>query len=96
MDAEYSREKKELVRLAYDFLHKQSEGCYYNNNRTPISLKRYGNVTQTIIVCLYVVSEDEVMVESLAIGEDCCADSDLLSDFSNDEIRDILKVCGII
>lgn len=80
--------------MACDFLHKQSEG-YDNNNRTPISISRYDDVLPTIILNLHVGSEDEVIVESQVVDEDYI-DSDLLSDFSNNEIKNILEVCGII
>ena len=90
--SDYVNEKKSLTEKAFDFLKENNYEVFAEKDNT-LNLTYWGEVVPTKVVRLYCVG-NSVLVESIVEGDEA-SESDLFEYFSNDEMKDILRVFGI-
>lgn len=97
---EYSKEKKYLEKCASNACKEKGEyfeptyTLYPIDGDNVIELMHWGNLEKTNIIKIWLNECDEVQVSSKEVGNDE-VDYDMFSEFSNDEMKQILDIFGI-
>lgn len=99
-NAEYAKEKKHLEDVAVGACKMRGEYCepiytiYPADKDNKIVLTHWGRDVNTTIKCIWLNECDEMAVASMDEDSEEI-EYDMLSEFSNDEMKKILEVCGI-